>query len=260
MMNGNYIVGVFVGMILSSIAKKRGLKEHFIYFIVALWNPFFAGILLFARLYYISYKEKSYKNTRKEDFEYDSYEDNLEEISDYEEETEIYEEEYKAPKEALYDILKNIDRKEENKKSGMAQDIVRDSFDYDGREFMTKEEKKTKSHKREDKVLTKSGRANVLIAEEYQKKSESKKKKSSFFEYYLDQETEIIEKKAKYESGKERTMLFDILFSREDYLDKVEDKFANVGEETLKREFEIFNNVEAEVEFIRRKKAKRLKS
>jgi hypothetical protein len=246
-MSRNLIVNIFVGAILSSIARKRNLKESFIYFIIALINPVFAGFALFARLFYISRAEQFLSSQNKKENSNLSDEDNMEEYEPDEEE-----EHQMSYKEVEADELSDILHERSHKwVEGSAQNILRDGFDYDGRDFITKEEKINLIEKNKENISL-----NDEIAKKYLKKLEKKKEKEYFVAELIDKNAEYIAGKAKFESGKERKLLMDMLLSKKYYLDKVERRFEAFEEEALKREFEIFNDIDAEIEYIRRKEVK----
>ena len=248
-MVGNLIINAFVGMILLTIAKKRNLKEYFAYFILALINPTMAGFALFARIFFISRKDKMSMNQNKkedESYQYSQEEDLDKDYSEYEDEYDVTYKE--VSDEELYDVLKEV---KENSVEGTAESFLRDGFDYDGREFMTKEEKKSYQPEIENFVSK-----NEEIASEYTRKLEKRKGKEYIVNELMDKSAEYIAGKAKFESGKERKILIDMLLSKKYYLDKVERRFESFEEEALKREFEIFNDIEAEIEYLRRNMTK----
>lgn len=242
-MFGNLIVNLVVGIVLLFIAKKRNLKEYFIYLVIALINPRLAGFMLFIRIFFNSKKNKVYMNQNKKEENHQYSEEVVDE--DYESVEDEYDVSYnEVAEEELYDILKEA---RENPVEGSAEGFLRDGFDYDGREFMTKEEKK--NYHSETKIAIGQ---NEEIAKEYEKKMDKKRSKEQIVNELIDKNAEYIAVKAKFESGKERKLLMDMLLSKKDYLDKVEKRFESFEEEALKREFEIFNDIEAEIEYLRR--------
>lgn len=242
-MFGNLIVNLVVGIVLLFIAKKRNLKEYYIYLVIALLNPRLAGFILFARIFFNSHKDKLKMNQNKPEENYQYSEESVDE--DYESVEDEYDVRYKeVDEEELYDILKEA---RENPVEGSAEGFLRDGFDYDGREFMTKDEK-INYQSEPERILGKNGE----IAKEYEKKMEKRRGKEYLVEELMDKNAEYIAGKAKFESGKERKLLMDMLLSKKDYLDKVERRFESFEEEALKREFEIFNDIEAEIEYLRR--------
>ncbi len=92
---------------------------------------------------------------------------------------------------------------------------------------------------------------NLLLANNFESLIKNKKI-NSYFEPLLNDSNANLLIKGRYESGKDREFISRILMSRVDFLNSIEDKFKNMDIEKLKREFEIFNEFDAELESIRR--------
>lgn len=86
------------------------------------------------------------------------------------------------------------------------------------------------------------------------------KKLDSYYEPFLSDSNGNLLTKGRYESGKDREFIGRILLSRVDFLNTIEKKFKGMNDEKLIREFEVFNEFDAELESIRRKKELKLKN
>ncbi len=99
---------------------------------------------------------------------------------------------------------------------------------------------------------------NYLLAEKF-KSLIGNKKIDSYYEPLLEDSNANLLTKGRYESGKDREFIGRILLSRVDFLETIENKFKDMNNDNLKREFEVFNEFDAELESIRRNKISKLK-